>query len=54
LNARKKLNTAHLYGSLFVAAILGALCESSLVFLVVAGGLIGGAMYAGHIRPTRR
>lgn len=52
MNARKKLNTAHIYGALLVAAVVGVAFESWLVFLIVGGGFVFGAVYAGDIRPV--
>ena len=57
MGAREKLNRFHIIGSLGVAAIIGGLAGSWLVFGVVAAALIAGSIQAGEVRPengTRR
>lgn len=51
MNARKKLNTAHLHGSLMVGALLGWLMQSWILFFAVATVFVVTASYSGDIRP---
>jgi hypothetical protein len=62
LTAKHKLNSIYLIAALVVAAIVGAMTESFLVFLITAGVLIGCALHdrsirvgeACYARPRRR
>lgn len=56
MNARKKLNTGHFYGSLLFAALAGWLASSWLVFFATGSVLLAGCLHAGDIRlePTVR
>ncbi len=51
LNARKKLNSNTIAGSLIVAAIIGALAQSWWVFGATTVVLLGLALHDGGIRP---
>ena len=53
MGARQKLNKHHVVGALGVAAIVGGLAGSWLVFGAVAAVLIAGSVYAGEIRPDK-
>ncbi len=53
MGARKKLNRHHIVRALGVAAIVGGLAGSWLVFGVVAAALIAGSIHAGEIRPDK-
>ena len=53
MTARQKLNRFHVIGSLGMAAIVGGLTGSWLVFGVVAAALIAGSIHAGEIRPDK-
>ena len=50
MNARLKLNTAFVQGSLVIAAVIGGVTGSWAVFAIVAAILVGGAYYSGEIR----
>ncbi len=50
MGAREKLNKHHVMGALGVAAIVGGLAGSWLVFVAVAAVLIAGSVYCGEIR----
>ncbi len=56
MNARTKLNTAYLYGSILLATLIGAAADSGLVFLLALTILVGAAIYNHEIRfkPPRR
>jgi hypothetical protein len=54
MGAREKLNASYACGSLVVAAIIGAICQSGTVFVIAAVILLGLNVAAGEIRPTRR
>lgn len=54
MGARTKLNSAHINGSLFVAAIAGLMTESWLIFALVFGVLLAAAIYDGGIRTSGR
>jgi len=51
LNARKKLNSVNVAGSLIVSAIVGAAAQSWLVFGGTAAVLLGLGLHDGGIRP---
>ncbi len=50
MNARRKLNAGHVYGSIVISALIGWLTESFSVFCLTSVLLICGAMYSGDIR----
>ena len=54
MGARTKLNSVYVLGSLAVAAIIGAVAGSWIVFAIVSAVLIGCSVSDGGIRPTRR
>ena len=54
MSARKKLNCLNIVGAITVAAIVGGLIGSWLVFFMAATLLIGGAIYVGDIRINSR
>ncbi|MFZ1933919.1 MAG: hypothetical protein WCB27_06825 [Thermoguttaceae bacterium] len=54
MSARKKLNCLNIVGAITVAAIVGGLIGSWLVFFMAVTLLIGGAIYAGDIRTDSR
>jgi hypothetical protein len=54
LSARKKLNCLNTLGAIAVAAIVGGLTGSWLVFFIAAALLIGGAIYVGNVRINSR
>jgi hypothetical protein len=54
LGARTKLNSVYVCGSLAIAAIIGAVAGSWIVFVIVAAVLIGCSVSDGGIRPNRR
>ena len=53
MGARQKLNRHHIVGALGVAAIIGGLAGSWLVFGAVAAALIAGSIHTGEIRPDK-
>ena len=53
MGARTKLNQHHIVGALGVAAIVGGLAGSWLVFGAIAAVLIAGSIHAGEIRPDK-
>jgi hypothetical protein len=54
MGARQKLNAAYVEGGLIVAALLGALAGSWIVFAAAAAVLIGLGLHGGEIRPRSR
>ena len=54
MGARTKLNKAYLNGSLVVAAALGLVTQSWIVFLGSAALGIGISLYSGDIRLGKR
>ena len=52
--SRDKLNSIHLAGSVGFAAVAGALSGSWLLFVLVAGALVGVSVMTGEVRPPRR
>lgn len=50
MNARTKLNSGYVNGSVVFAALTGWLTESVLIFVLTAIGLIAGAFHSGDIR----
>jgi hypothetical protein len=53
MGARQKLNEHHIVGALGVAAIVGALGQSWMLFVAVAATLIAADLYSGKIRPDK-
>lgn len=54
MGARTKLNECHLVGSVGVAAVLGIVTGSWLVFVVAGASLVASSWYVGDIRLTGR
>jgi hypothetical protein len=54
MGARQKLNIAHSQGGLIVAALVGVLARSWVVFAATSAVLIGLCLLGGEIRPRRR
>ena len=54
MSARQKLNAAYIQGGLIVAAFVGALVQSWVVFAIAAAVLIGLSLLGGEIRPRSR
>jgi ABC-type Co2+ transport system permease subunit len=52
MNARLKLNTAHVHGSLLIAGLVGWVFGSWETFLLAALVLIITAIHGGSIRTT--
>ena len=50
MNARLKLNAAFVQGAVVIAAIVGGVTGSWVVFGITAAALIGAAYYSGEIR----
>jgi hypothetical protein len=53
VGARQKLNSASILGSLLVAAVLGGVTNSWIVFIVAALILIALSCHQGDIRPGK-
>jgi hypothetical protein len=53
MNARQKLNQACVLGCMFLAAVVGGICESWTVFWITAAILIASSFYSGEIRSNR-
>ncbi len=51
MNARTKLNQAHVNGALLLALVVGWLFQSLSAFVVAALFFAASALYAGDIRP---
>jgi hypothetical protein len=54
MSARQKINVAYIQGGLIVAAVVGALAQSWVIFAITAATLIGLSLLGGEIRPRRR
>ena len=54
VSARHKLNAASVHGSTLIAALIGWLFGSWLVFLLAVAVLIATSLHAGDIRPGQR
>jgi hypothetical protein len=53
--SRDKLNASHAAGAIGVAAVIGAITQSWLLFLLIAGALIAVSVATGEIRlPNQR
>ena len=50
MRVREKLNMAFIHGSVMLAAVLGWLTGSWLIFVVALIGLVAGSVYVGEIR----
>jgi len=53
MGARQKLNAAYFHGSLLLAAVVGGLAQSWLVFFITVAVLLGLNLYAREIRPSK-
>lgn len=53
-NSQDKINAFHLSGSIGIAAILAAVCNSLPLFFIVAIALIGASLFTGEIRPPKQ
>ena len=54
-SSRDKLNAFHMSGSIGIAAIVAAVCNSLPLFFFVAGGLIAASLFTGEVRlPKQR
>ncbi len=54
MGARQKLNQAHVNGALVIAALVGAVTQSWVVFVLAALLAAGTSVYGGGIRPRLR
>lgn len=54
MGARQKLNQAHVNGALVVAALVGAVTQSWIVFVVAALLAVGLSVHGGGIRTRGR
>ncbi len=54
LGARQKLNIAYFNGCLILAAVIGAVAGSGLVFLLALIALVTIGYASGDVRPRRR
>ena len=54
MGARQKLNAVAIQGCLIVSGIIGLVCQSWLIFLIISVVLIGSSLAAGEIRPNRQ
>lgn len=52
MSARQKLNQGYVQGCLAIAALIGAVCRSWVIFGIAAVVLIGLSTHSGEIRPT--
>lgn len=52
MSARQKLNQGYIQGCLAIAALIGAVCRSWIIFGIAAVVLIGLSTQSGEIRPT--
>jgi hypothetical protein len=50
MSAKRKLNSAHFLGCLFVAGLIGLITQSFVVFLIMLASLLAAAYHAGDIR----
>ncbi len=51
MGARNKLNGIYIKVAAVVGAVVGILCSSLTVAIIVFAGIIGLALYTGGIRP---
>jgi hypothetical protein len=54
MNARNKLNAAHLNGSVIIAGIIGLLIQSWPIFIAALIVLVVGNVLSGEIRPRSK
>jgi hypothetical protein len=54
MGARQKLNVSYLQGGVILAAVIGVLTNSWIVFGIALDVLIGGALHDGAIRLRGR
>lgn len=54
MGARQKLNQANLNGALAIAALVGALTHSWIVFVLAGLLVVSTSLYGGGIRPRVR
>jgi hypothetical protein len=54
MGARQKLNALYVQGGLILAAIVGVLAGSWVVFALTSAVLIGLGLHGGELRPRRR
>jgi hypothetical protein len=54
MGARDKLNVSYVNGSLLIAAVVGVVTGSWLIFGLAAAVLVAGNVMAGDIRPGSR
>ena len=50
MSARKKINVAHINGSLILGAIIGAATESVTVFVIMSLFFVASEIYCKNIR----
>jgi len=53
MSARNRLNSVFFYGALLFAAVLGAACQSGLVFVVTLAVSLAWMLKSRHIRLDR-
>jgi hypothetical protein len=54
MSARHKLNAAYAAGALVLAALIGGMAQSAIVFVIALVALLGLDVVAGNIRPKGR
>ena len=54
MSARHKLNQGYVQGSLIIAGVIGAACESWTVFWIAALILVGLSVHSGEVRLMER
>jgi len=54
MSARHKLNAAYAAGSLILAALIGGIAQSGIVFVIALVALLSLDLVAGNIRPKGR
>ena len=54
MGARQKLNAAHIFGCIIIAAMFGGVTGSFVVFVIAAAVLIAGSIESGGIRLKPR
>ena len=52
MSARQKLNQGYIQGCLAIAALVGVVCQSWVIFGITAAVLIGLSTHSGEIRPN--
>ena len=53
-DSRDKLNAIHITGAITFAAVLAAIAQSWVLFVVIAAALIAASVMTGEVRPPRR